>query len=73
MPDKLSENLCLKCDDILLVKLISYTVLPAFNVSYIPTSRFTFLIKFTFNGILAIPDFVYSVQINPKYEKLFTV
>lgn len=28
--------------------------------------------SFTFSGIFAIPDFVYSVQINPKYEKFFT-
>jgi hypothetical protein len=31
------------------------------------------LITFTFSGIFAIPDFVYSVQINPKYEKYFSV
>ncbi len=28
--------------------------------------------SFTFSGIFAIPDFVYSVQINPKYENFFT-
>lgn len=41
-------------------------------MSYIPTTRFKFTMSFTFSGIFAIPDFVYSVQINPKYEKFFT-
>jgi hypothetical protein len=42
------------------------------KVNYIPTTRFKFTMSFTFSGIFAIPDFVYSVQINPKYEKFFT-
>ncbi len=67
IPDQLSDNLCVNCNDILIVRLISYTILPRVEVSYLATTRFKFLIKFTFNGIFAIPDFVYSVQINPKY------
>ncbi len=72
LPDNLSKNMCVKCDDILMVKLVSYTILPSVDVSYIPTTRFKYSITFTFNGIFAIPDFVFSVQINPKYEKFFT-
>ena len=73
IPDQLSENGCINCNDILLVKLISYAVLPSIEIVYLPTTRFKFSVKFSFNGIFAIPDFIYSVQINPKYSKYFSV
>lgn len=72
IPDALSQNMCVDCNDILMVKLVSYTILPSVQVSYLPTTRFKFSVNFSFIGIYAIPDFVYSIQINPKYEKHFT-
>jgi hypothetical protein len=55
-----------------LVKLLSYTISPTFTIQFIPSTQYDFLIKFTFNGIYTVPDFSYSVQINPKFATQFT-
>lgn len=52
--------------------MLSYTTYPTINIDYIPSSLYSFTIRFKFNGIFSVPDFSYAVQINPKYNKYFS-
>ena len=72
IPSKLADNFCQQCDDLLLVTLVQFTIKPAVDIQFLPTTKFKFLITFKFNGIFAIPDFIYSVKINPKYSSYFS-
>ena len=52
--------------------MLSYTTFPIIDINYIPSSKYSFTIRFKFNGIFTVPDFSYTVQINPKYAKYFS-
>lgn len=42
------------------------------RVNFIPRSKFQFLIEFDFHGTIAVPNFTFTIQINPRYERYFS-
>lgn len=72
LPPAIADNEGVLCHKVLLVKVIKSSVVPGVRVSFIPKSRFQFLVEFDFNGLFAIPVFHFSVQINPEMREYFT-
>ncbi len=72
LPDNLTTGGCPNCSQLLLVRVIQADVIPSFQVSYLPTSQFKFLVEFDFQGIFGIPVFKVSIQLNPTYSAYFS-
>lgn len=47
-------------------------MIPGVRVNYLPNSKYQFLCEFDFNGLISIPVFTVSIQINPDYAKYFS-
>lgn len=72
LPAAIADNEGALCHKMLLIKVTKSSVVPGVRVSFIPRSRFQFLIEFDFNGLFAIPVFQFSVQINPEMKQYFS-
>ena len=72
VPQYFLDTDCVECSKLFLIKVTKSDIVPGVKVEYIPKSQFQFLIEFDFHGIIAIPAFTFTIQINPKYAKYFT-
>jgi hypothetical protein len=72
LPNNLTTGGCPNCSQLLLVRVTQADVIPSFQVSYLPTSQYKFLIEFDFQGIFGIPVFTVTIQLNPAFSSYFT-
>lgn len=72
LPTSLLANSCAACDNLLLVQIASAYSAVSTTVSYVKNSLYWFLITFTFPGASFVPNFQFTVQLNPTYINSFS-
>lgn len=72
MPTQILADGCTICDELLLVKVVSSYASATASVSFVTNSQYWFLITFDFTGAPFIPNFQFTVQINPIHANYFT-
>jgi len=55
-----------------LPRIISSPVIPKIEVTFVPYSKYQYIIGFDFGSMHTIPVFTISIQINPDYSKYFS-
>ncbi len=72
MPTGILANGCDICNNLLLINTVSSFSNVVATTEYILDSQYWFLTTFTFPSATFIPDFQFTVQINPIYANYFT-
>ncbi len=72
MPTGILANGCNICNNLLLIKTVSSFSNVVATTEYIVDSQYWFLTTFTFPNAGFIPDFQFTVQINPIYANFFS-
>ena len=71
MPTAILSAGCTICNDLLMVQAISSTVQPSISIEFVTNSLYWFLITFDFGPVPFIPDFQFTVRINPRHALYF--
>jgi hypothetical protein len=72
MPTSILSNNCNICNSLLTVQVVSSFATITTTTEYVANSQYWFVISFNFGAIAFIPNFQFTVQLNPVYAASFS-